>query len=78
MGDHCFTVHAGTYFDPKTKSFRDNVSLTIDPKRGCIVHVTDRPSTSCDIQEGDIDLRRKIVMPGFVDAHTHIFLHFYA
>jgi imidazolonepropionase-like amidohydrolase len=35
---------------------------------------------SAEVEElgpDDIDLRGKVAMPGFVDAHTHIFLHDY-
>lgn len=71
------TVHTGTVFDPKSKKFRDNLSIEVDPKTGSIVHVAQRHSAAIDMKDGDIDLRDKIVMPGFVDAHTHIFLHAY-
>lgn len=71
------TIHAGTIFDPKAKKFKKNVSITIDPRTGSIVHVLQRDSAMVDLKQGDIDLRDKIVMPGFVDAHTHIFLHAY-
>lgn len=71
------TVHAGTIFDSKAKKFKENVSITVDPGTGSIVHVLQRDTGAANIREGDIDLRDKIVMPGFVDAHTHIFLHAY-
>ncbi|EFZ03726.2 amidohydrolase family protein [Metarhizium robertsii] len=71
------TVHAGTIFDSKAKKFKENVSITVDPGTGSIVHVLQRDTGTANIREGDIDLRDKIVMPGFVDAHTHIFLHAY-
>lgn len=71
-------MHTSTVFDPKAKSFVENVSITVDPKTGAIVSV-DRRATSAIPTPGpdDIDLRGKVVMPGFVDAHTHIFLHDY-
>ncbi|KAK2608463.1 hypothetical protein QQS21_003033 [Conoideocrella luteorostrata] len=71
------TIHAGTVFDPKIKKFRENVSVMIDPRAGSIVKVVHRDGSAVDMKKGDIDLRDKIVMPGFVDAHTHIFLHSY-
>lgn len=71
------TVHAGTIFDAKAKKFKENVSITVDPRTGSIVHVCQRDSPTANLRDGDIDLRDKIVMPGFVDAHTHIFLHAY-
>jgi imidazolonepropionase-like amidohydrolase len=73
-----YKVHTSVLFDSKEKAFIENVSITVDPKSGSIVSVEER--TTPDINElgpDDIDLRGKVVMPGFVDAHTHIFLHDY-
>lgn len=74
-----YTVHTDTLFDPKKKQFISNTSITVDPKSGLIVNVFERAADSIgkDVPDGDIDLRGKVVMPGFVDAHTHIFLHCY-
>lgn len=74
-----YTVHTSTLFDAKKKAFVSNVSITVDPETGLIVDINERkPDTlGNSIPEGDIDLRGKVVMPGFVDAHTHIFLHSY-
>lgn len=77
MAPSTFTIHAGVYFDAPAKAFKDNVSIVVDPGTGAIVDVVQRDSRSADIKAGDIDLRYRIVMPGFVDAHTHIFLHAY-
>ena len=73
-----FTVHTSLLFDPRAKAFRENISITIDPANGSIESIYQRNSISADITDGDIDLRRKVVMPGFVDAHTHVFLHAYS
>ena len=55
-----------------------NVSITVDPVTGNIVRVFEWTEELGDtVPEGDIDLRGKVTMPGFVDAHTHIFLHSY-
>jgi imidazolonepropionase-like amidohydrolase len=70
-------VHAGTIFDPRAKKFKQNVSIIVNTQTGSIVNVLQRDSAAVGIKQGDIDLRDKIVMPGFVDAHTHIFLHAY-
>lgn len=75
-----FTIHTSSLFDPKVKSFRRNVSVTVDPVNGLIMRVFERDSNtpfSEFLQPGDIDLRGKYVLPGLVDAHTHIFLHSY-
>ena len=74
-----YAVHTSTLFDPKKKAFVSNVSITVDPKTGLIVDVKEREpdSLGSSVPEGDIDLRDKVVMPGLVDAHTHIFLHSY-
>lgn len=77
MANQYFSVHTTTCFDPLSKSFEENLSITVNRNNGVVVGVKQRKNTTADIQDGDIDLRYKIVMPGFVDAHTHIFLHSY-
>lgn len=73
-----FTLHTSTLFDPKLKKIRKHVSITIDPVTGLIVRVFERDDDQIPtLQDGDIDLRGKYVMPGLVDAHTHVFLHSY-
>lgn len=70
------TLHSSLLFDPRKKAFVKNVSVKIDTESGGIAEVFERASDE-EIDDGDIDLRGKVVMPGFVDAHTHIFLHPY-
>ncbi|KAK7720914.1 hypothetical protein SLS64_001207 [Diaporthe eres] len=72
-----FTLHSSLLFDPRKKAFVKNVSIKIDPQSGGIAEVYERESDE-EIRDGDIDLRGKVVMPGFVDSHTHIFLHPYS
>lgn len=76
-----YTVHTSTLFDPKKKQFVTDVSITVDPVSGNIVKVEQRSPGSLAlgdvVPEGDVDLRGKVVMPGLVDAHAHIFLHSY-
>ncbi|KIW79390.1 hypothetical protein Z517_06002 [Fonsecaea pedrosoi CBS 271.37] len=74
-----YTVHTSTLFDPKKKAFVNDISITVNPKTGLIEAVSQRPAGSLgdSVPEGDVDLRGRIVMPGFVDAHTHVFLHSY-
>jgi imidazolonepropionase-like amidohydrolase len=75
------TLHTSILFDPKKKSFLENISVTVDTDTGLITRVFSRDGAEIPLPEilpeGDIDLRGKVVMPGFVDAHTHIFLHSY-
>ncbi|KAJ5642862.1 uncharacterized protein N7484_005369 [Penicillium longicatenatum] len=76
-----FTLHTSSLFDPKIKQFCKNVSVTVDSSTGLIVQVFERDeeeqSFSTIMKHGDIDLRGKYVLPGLVDAHTHVFLHSY-
>lgn len=73
-----FTLHTSLLFDPKQKKFVEDTSITADPGTGLITKVSKRKDASIpELSNNDIDLRRKVVMPGFVDAHTHIFLHSY-
>ncbi|KAI7161268.1 hypothetical protein KC349_g2933 [Hortaea werneckii] len=76
--DSTFTIHTDLLFDPKQKKWLTSTSLAVDPSTGLISKVYQRkenlPKT---ISEPDIDLRGKCVLPGLVDAHTHIFLHSY-
>lgn len=76
-----FTVHTSLLFDPKLKRNRENVSITVDSASGLIVRVFERDDANVPfaqiLKDGDIDLRGKYVMPGLVDAHTHVFLHSY-
>ncbi|POS80809.1 amidohydrolase [Diaporthe helianthi] len=71
------TIHSSTLFDPQKKAFVKNVSIQIDTQSGGIADVYTRGSDE-EIRDDDIDLRDKVVLPGFVDAHTHIFLHPYS
>ncbi|EXJ91442.1 hypothetical protein A1O1_04554 [Capronia coronata CBS 617.96] len=72
------TIHSSSLFDPKQKQFLPNVSISVDQKSGNIVKVWNRDDEATEIGDNDIDLRGKTVLPGLVDAHTHIFLHAYA
>ncbi|CDK26588.1 unnamed protein product [Kuraishia capsulata CBS 1993] len=71
-----FTVHTSTLFDPMRKKYRENVSVEIDPSSGLVIRCYQRTSEP-QIGASDVDLRGKFVIPGLVDAHTHIFLHAY-
>ena len=74
-----FTVHTDCLFDSKRKAFVKNTSIDIDPNTGLITKVYQRTEAlQNNIREPDIDLRGKCVLPGLVDAHTHILLHAYS
>lgn len=72
-----FNIFTSVAFDSKAKVFRDNVSIVVERSTGSIAAVYERGSLDAYVADDDIDLRGKVVMPGFVDAHTHIFLHSY-
>lgn len=77
------TVHTSTLFDSKDKTFLSNISLVIDTKTGLIAK-TYRREQEQDLprhnvsNRNTIDLRGLTVLPGLVDAHTHVFLHPYS
>lgn len=74
-----FYVHTSLVFDPKERSFRKDVSLIVNPKTGLIVDLVSRIEPLPEKISGpDIDLRGLTILPGLVDAHTHIFLHPYS
>lgn len=75
---HHITIHTSNLFDPKRKAFLPNQSITIDPTSGLVTSIYARASEPKTIDTIDIDLRGKTVLPGFVDAHAHIFLHAYS
>lgn len=75
------TIHTSDLFDPKQKKFLKNISVSVSPESGLITRLASRDDSGQtlgkEVPAGDIDLRGSYVMPGFVDAHTHIFLHSY-
>lgn len=74
-----FAIHTDCLFDPKQKLFLKDTSIIVDPDTGLITKVFTRTSPlPSNINAPDIDLRGKCVLPGLVDAHTHIFLHSYS
>ncbi|KXJ88372.1 hypothetical protein Micbo1qcDRAFT_185009 [Microdochium bolleyi] len=75
------TVHTSVLFDSEAKQFVKNVSVEADTSTGLITKVWQRPGDGKDVQLGSadnvLDLRGYTVLPGFVDAHSHVFLHSY-
>jgi imidazolonepropionase-like amidohydrolase len=75
------TVHTSLLFDSKHKQLVSETSIVIDTKTGLITKVfkRDKPLPQHNVSSSNtIDLRRLTVLPGLVDAHTHIFLHAYS
>ncbi|KAH7028195.1 uncharacterized protein B0I36DRAFT_328787 [Microdochium trichocladiopsis] len=81
-------VHTSLLFDSGAKEFVKNVSVEADTSTGLITRVWTRSedelvqldSTATENKDKDkqvIDLRGYTVMPGFVDSHSHVFLHSY-
>jgi len=69
--DHWIAVRAGRLFDPKSEKVATNQIVTI--KGDKIVEVG--PADRVKIPDGAevIDLSRATVLPGLIDAHTHVF-----
>ncbi|KAI0156589.1 hypothetical protein GGR57DRAFT_463903 [Xylariaceae sp. FL1272] len=75
------TVHTSSLFNSKHKRFDVDVSLDLDQNTGLItkVYKHSQPLPQHDVSDKKtIDLRGFTVLPGLVDAHTHIFLHAYS
>ncbi|KAI1122782.1 hypothetical protein F5Y10DRAFT_253239 [Nemania abortiva] len=74
------TIHTSTLFDSRDKYFVRDLSIYVDTSTGLITrtHVRSQPLPQHNLSDSKtIDLRGLTVLPGFVDAHTHIFLHGY-
>ncbi|TQN70691.1 hypothetical protein CSHISOI_04748, partial [Colletotrichum shisoi] len=72
------TIHTSLLFNARRKTFDKDVSIVVDSTAGTIEDVYQRADgNDLVVNRRDIDLRGKVVMAGFVDAHTHVFLHSY-
>ncbi|KAI5356839.1 putative metal-dependent hydrolase, composite domain superfamily [Septoria linicola] len=72
-------IHTDCLFDSKQKAFVSDTTIVVDRDTGLITHVYQcKQSVPLTVENSDIDLRGKCVLPGLVDAHTHIFLHPYS
>ncbi|KAJ6598180.1 hypothetical protein DFH09DRAFT_1394180 [Mycena vulgaris] len=75
-------ILAGNLFDPYLLQLVPNQLITVSRKTGLVLDVcTFSPASVRQILLDDpdtIDLCHLTVVPGFVDAHVHLFLHSYA
>lgn len=81
MTTDTFTVHTDRLFDSQQKVFVKDISILVNRKTGLIEKLQKRKDDLeplGKVQAPDLDLRGKTVLPGLVDAHTHIFLHAYS
>ncbi|ETW86701.1 hypothetical protein HETIRDRAFT_456627 [Heterobasidion irregulare TC 32-1] len=83
-----FRIYAGRLFDPDSLALLANQLIAVSPSSGLVISV--RPFDPARVPFGPdakpgpsedpraIDLRRCTVLPGFVDAHVHLFLRPYS
>ncbi|KAF2755567.1 isoaspartyl dipeptidase-like protein [Pseudovirgaria hyperparasitica] len=78
--DESFTIHTALLFSSPYRMFLQNISLVISRTSGLILKTYSRASASAPdpLPPSDIDLTHLTILPGLVDAHTHIFLHAYS
>lgn len=75
------TIHTSSLFDSKLKRFVSDLSIVVDTSTGLITECYKRPEklpVYAVSNSRTIDLRGLTVLPGLVDAHTHILLHPYS
>ncbi|KAI0032141.1 hypothetical protein K488DRAFT_38875, partial [Vararia minispora EC-137] len=71
-------LYAGKIFDSEARTLLSNRVITISADSGLIISVSEYDPLAFQLGGNDIDLRDATVLPGFVDAHVHFFLHAYA
>jgi imidazolonepropionase-like amidohydrolase len=75
------TIHTSLLLDSKQKHLASDTSIVINTKTGLIAKVfkRDKQLPQHNVSNANtIDLRGLTVLPGLVDAHTHVFLHAYS
>ncbi|KAJ3839521.1 hypothetical protein F5878DRAFT_581607 [Lentinula raphanica] len=70
-------ILAGRLFDPYKLQFLRAQTITILKSSGLILTVEDTNDDDISDDTDTIDLRHLTILPGFVDAHVHFFLHSY-
>ncbi|KAF8989725.1 hypothetical protein BDQ17DRAFT_1256626 [Cyathus striatus] len=81
-----YRILVGKMFDSYERTLVPNQSITVDKEFGVILDVRSstgppysQPGTIPGSEKVEIiDLKRLTVVPGFVDAHVHLFLHPYS
>ncbi|KAJ4481286.1 hypothetical protein J3R30DRAFT_3701004 [Lentinula aciculospora] len=74
-------ILAGKLFDSQSLQFLPAQTISVSKSTGVILSITN--TAQCDLNASQlasgeiIDLRHLTVLPGFVDAHVHFFLHSY-
>ncbi|KAI0803227.1 hypothetical protein BC629DRAFT_1581094 [Irpex lacteus] len=79
-------ILAGKLFDSFTGELLENRLIVVSPESGLILEVKEFEDSArglvaagVDLNTKDaIDLRDRTILPGFVDAHVHFFLHQYS
>ncbi|KAI0829030.1 hypothetical protein BC628DRAFT_1533672 [Trametes gibbosa] len=87
-GARTVRIYAGKLFDPETLQLLPRRVITVSPASGLVLDVQpyadEEAQRDVDLSAGDtggeavVDLREATVLPGFVDAHVHLFLHPYS
>ncbi|KAJ3743270.1 hypothetical protein DFH05DRAFT_1448966 [Lentinula detonsa] len=72
-------ILAGRLFDPYKLQLLPSQTITVSKSTGLILTVgsTSENDTRTLVSDEIIDLRHLTILPGFVDAHVHFFLHSY-
>jgi len=65
-----YLFHGGSFLDPRRDELLDGIEVLVEDDR--IREVSDRPIKSS--QAVRIDVGKRTLMPGLIDAHVHIFL----
>ncbi|KAA1467791.1 hypothetical protein DENSPDRAFT_770657 [Dentipellis sp. KUC8613] len=78
--DALVRIYGARLFDPESLAFVPHPVVTVDPASGLIVdvHSYDPAAIYIAADANTVDLRDKTLLPGFVDAHVHFFLHPYS